>query len=194
MAGLRTRKLNIVDRALGKGRQEVVSQSAFAHLFSEFVQYSQARSITASELERRLEDAGVGIGVRILELASLRDGKTRRETRMLGILQYVHTTIWKALFGKSADALEKVVENEDEFMISEQEPLVNQYISVPAHLPNLNCAAFAAGIIRGALESAGFPAAVQAHTVAADAGGSRTVFLIKFAPEVLARERSLASA
>lgn len=154
----------------------------------------RADAARAERSTRRLEDAGVGIGVRILELASLRDGKTRRETRMLGILQYVHTTIWKALFGKSADALEKVVENEDEFMISEQEPLVNQYISVPAHLPNLNCAAFAAGIIRGALESAGFPAAVQAHTVAADAGGSRTVFLIKFAPEVLARERSLASA
>jgi hypothetical protein len=32
---------------------QVVSQSAFAHLFSEFIQYSQARSSTASELERR---------------------------------------------------------------------------------------------------------------------------------------------
>lgn len=130
----------------------------------------------------------------MLELVSVRDGKTRRETRMLGILQYTHTTIWKALFGKNADALEKVVENEDEFMISEQEPLVNQYISVPTNLPNLNCAAFVAGIIRGVLESSGFPATVQAHTVAIDSGGSRTVFLIKFAPEVLARERSLSGA
>ncbi|KAJ1631187.1 NO signaling/Golgi transport ligand-binding domain-containing protein, partial [Pavlovales sp. CCMP2436] len=171
-----------------------VSQSAFAHLFSEFIQYTQARSSTASELERRLEEAGVGIGVRVLELVSLRDGKTRRETRMLGILQYINSNIWKALFGKSADALEKSVENEDEFMIWEAEPLVNQYISVPSTLPNLNCAAFVAGIIRGVLESAGFPATVQAHTVPNDNGGSRTVFLIKFAQEVLAREKILASA
>jgi hypothetical protein len=49
-------------------------------------------------------------------------------------------------------------------MIWEAEPLVNTYISVPSNLPNLNCAAFVAGIIRGVLESAGFPATVQAHT------------------------------
>jgi hypothetical protein len=136
----------------------------------------------------------VGIGVRVLELVSLRDGKTRRETRMLGILQYVNSTLWKSLFGKSADALEKVVDNEDEFMIFESEPIVNQYISVPSDLSSLNCAAFVAGIIRGALDSAGFPANVQAHTVAMDNGGSRTVYVIKFDQEVLAREKALANA
>jgi len=171
-----------------------VSQSAFSHLFSEFVQYCQARSSTASELEKKLEEAGATIGVRVLELVNLRDGKTRRETRMLGMLQYVHTSLWKSLFGRAADGLEKVVESEDEFMISETEPLVNQFISVPPNLSNLNCAAFVAGIVRGALEAAGFPASVTAHTVALDTGGSRTVFLVKFEPEVLAREKSLAGA
>jgi hypothetical protein len=34
---------------------------------------------------------------------------------------------------------------------------------------------------------------VQAHTVPLDNGGSRTVYLIKFAQEVLARERALAN-
>lgn len=135
----------------------------------------------------------MGIGVRMLELVSVRDGKTRRETRILGMLQYTQTTIWKALFGRSADALEKVVDKEGEYMISEHEPLVNQFISVPPSLANLNCAAFVAGIVRGVLDASGFPAHVQAHTVALDSGGARTVFLIRFSPEVLARERSLSA-
>lgn len=203
-----------------------VSQSAFAYLFSEFIQYSQARSVTANELElkcaprahtlctslaspasalrldraralpppppppARLEEAGAAIGVRVLELVALRDGKTRRETRMQSMLQYINSTVWKVLFGKAADALSKSVENEDEYMISELDPLVNQFISVPPSLPNLNCAAFVAGIVRGILEASGFPARVTAHTDPSEA--SRTILLIKFAPEVIAREKALA--
>ena len=29
----------------------------------------------------------------------------RRETRLLGILNFVHTTVWKSLFGKVRDSL-----------------------------------------------------------------------------------------
>ena len=48
---------------------------------------------------RRLKDAGEGIGRRVLELASHRDKSHKRETRMLGILQFVTTNVWKMLFG-----------------------------------------------------------------------------------------------
>lgn len=96
-------------------------------------------------------------------------------------------------------------------MIIDNEPLVNAYISVPKEMSQLNCAAFAAGIIEGVCDGAGFPARVTAHTVG-DTGGSgsnngsggtgadggrgeggemwpgRTVFLVKFQPEVLERE------
>ena len=94
-------------------------------------------------------------------------------------------------------------------MIIDNEPLVNAYISVPKEMSQLNCAAFAAGIIEGVCDGAGFPARVTAHTVGDTAGGSngsgsggtggtgaadgemwpgRTVFLVKFQPEVLERE------
>lgn len=38
----------------------------------------------------------------------------RRETRILGMLYYVNTTVWKYLFGKPADSLEKSTDNPDE--------------------------------------------------------------------------------
>ena len=52
----------------------------------------------------------MGIGRRVLELACLRDKSSRRETRILGILQFIQSTIWKMLFGAAADSLEKAVD------------------------------------------------------------------------------------
>ncbi|KAL1529756.1 hypothetical protein AB1Y20_000692 [Prymnesium parvum] len=171
-----------LDRPLPRGKTEV-GLSAFAFLFSEFIQYSQTRVNTADELQHKLEEAGVGIGRRVLELACLRDKSSRRETRILGILQFIQSTVWKMLFGTTADSLEKAVDQDDEFMIVEKSPLVNAFISSAP----CNCAAFTAGIVRGVLEGAQFPAQVSAREYA----DTRTVILIKFAPEVVEREKRI---
>jgi trafficking protein particle complex subunit 5 len=89
-------------------------------------------------------------------------------------------------------------------MITDNEPLVNSYISIPKEMSQLNCAAFVAGIIEGVCDGAGFSTrGVTAHWVdegeaAAGAGKDggqmwpgKTIFLIKFAPEVLEREELL---
>ncbi len=47
---------------------------------------------------------------------------------------------------------------EDEYMISDYDLFVNKFISVPKDMGQLNCAAYVAGIVKGALEGAGFPA------------------------------------
>ncbi|GJP38049.1 hypothetical protein CLOM_g22482 [Closterium sp. NIES-68] len=182
---------NIVDRPLSRGKSEV-SLSALAFLFSEMVQYSQTRVNNIAELERKLEDLGYGIGLRMLELLVQREKGNRRETRVLGILSFVHSTVWKALFGKVADSLEKSTEHEDEYMISEKELLVNRFISVPRDMGAFNCGAFVAGIVKGVLDNAGFPARVTAHYVQVEGQHRpRTTILIKFADEVLAREARL---
>ena len=166
--------------------KESVSLSAFGFfLFSEFIQYSQQRVNTAEELERKLEEAGVGIGHRALELGCLREKSSRRETRMLGILQFITSVVWKMLFGSAAKdsvSLEKSVEQDDEFMIVEKQPIVTTYISSAP----CSCAAFVAGIVRGVLEGAQFPARVTAHEEE-----DRTVILIKFSAEVIERENRL---
>ena len=81
-------------------------------------------------------------------------------------------------------------------MISDNEPLVNQYISVPREMSQLNCAAFVAGIIEGVCDGAGFATrGVSAHWLGKvenlkerECGPGKTVFLIRFREDVLERE------
>lgn len=176
--------------SLTKARGEV-SLSAFAFLFSEMVQYFQNRVDSVTGLEKRLEEVGFGIGLRVSELVGIREKATKRETRIVNILQYISNTVWKHLFNKAADNLERSMENEDEYMIHENLPVTNTFISVPSDMGQLNCASFLAGIIAGVLDSARFEARVTAHLVAMEGGVDRTVFLVKFDPEVMSREKRL---
>eukprot|EP00026_Physarum_polycephalum_P019239 Phypoly_transcript_21156.p1 GENE.Phypoly_transcript_21156~~Phypoly_transcript_21156.p1 ORF type:complete len:192 (+),score=11.20 Phypoly_transcript_21156:47-622(+) len=185
--------LNIVDRPLSRGKSEV-SLSAFAYLFSELIQYTQNRVSHVNDLERRLADIGYSVGARILELYCFRERSSKRETKLLGILSFVYSTVWKVLFGKQADSLEKSTEQEDEYMISDNAILVNKFISTPKDLGGLNCAAIVAGIVEGILDGAEFPARVTAHTVPVEGQKiPKTVILIKFNPEVIERDRRLTS-
>lgn len=109
---------------------------------------------------------------------------------MLGVLQFVHSIIWRQIFGKQADGLEKSRDSEYEYMIIDNMPLVSQFISVPKEMSQLNCGAFAAGIIEAVLDGYQFTAKVTAHTVETDEFPLRTVFLVKFEPEVVTRELS----
>ena len=128
---------NIYDRPLNKTRTAEVSASTFAFLFSEIVQYMQKRVSGIDGLERRyvqtisltpirltifqsLNTLGYRIGTRVLELMAWRvesaSKAPKREIRFLPVLMSIHTNVWKAVFGKPADAIEKSVQNEDECM------------------------------------------------------------------------------
>ena len=61
-----------------------VSASAFAYVYSELVQYHQNRVDSISELERRLESSGYGVGLKVLELLAYRS----REVSLLLILYW----------------------------------------------------------------------------------------------------------
>ena len=54
--------------------------------------------------------------------------------------------------------LQKSVESDSEYMIHDNDPIVNKFVSVPKEMGSLDCAAFMAGIIKGMLDSAGFGA------------------------------------
>ena len=60
-----------------------MSLSAFALLYSEIVQYHQNRVSSISELERRLESAGYGVGFKVLELLAYRSREVRSSSILL---------------------------------------------------------------------------------------------------------------
>jgi hypothetical protein len=98
-------------------------------------------------------------------------------------------------------------------MISDNDPILTRYISVPKELSQLNCNAFIAGIVEACLDGYQFvsgldhirgerdlltltclfcqPARVTAHTVPIDGFPQRTTILIKLDKEVLQREELL---
>lgn len=166
---------NILDRPLSKGRSEF-NLASFSFLMSEIIQYSHKRSDSISDLEMKLAEIGRRVGDRALELLCLRERAPKRETKLNAILLFVHTVVWKSLFGKQADLLEKDGDTEDTYMISDRDMIVNKFVSVPRELGSLNCAAFVAGIVEAVLDGAHFPARVTAHSVVEKG----TTLLIKF--------------
>jgi len=185
-----------LSRPLPRTGERSVSGSAFAFLFAEMITYYQARIQSASELETRLSAAGESVGQRLWDVVSLRDRPAKRELTVVNVLQFISGSVWQQLFGKPADALEKSTDPSHgplAFMIREEDPLTNHYISMPKELARLNVASYVAGILTGMLNTAGFLVSeVQAVTVPATGTNPRdgVVFLIKFDASVAARESS----
>ncbi|XP_077981505.1 trafficking protein particle complex subunit 5-like [Glandiceps talaboti] len=178
------RKSSILDRPLSKGKAEI-NISPFALLFSEMVQYCQNRVYTVPELQTKLSELGQHVGFRMLDLLFLREKNFKRETKLLNMLLFIKTTLWKTLFGKEADKLEHANDDEKTYYIIEKESLVNKFISVPKDKGGLNCAAFTAGIVEAVLNGCNFPAKVTAHW------HKGTTLMIKFEESVIARDKSL---
>jgi len=88
----------------------------------------------------------------------------------MNVLQFVSSGVWKSLFGKAADSLERSIDHADEFMIIDYEPITSTFVSVPTDLGQLSADAYVSGIIAGVLEGAGFAARVTAHNVDVEEG------------------------
>ncbi|KAI8622980.1 putative SPP30 protein [Xylariaceae sp. FL1651] len=198
LSGLRypTNGKTIYHRPLNRSKTAELSGASFAYLFSEMVSYASKKIESIQDLEKRLNVQGHPIGLKLLDLLIYRE-PARSQTRPLNIITLLHfikINVWQHLFGQAADGLEKSSDpsKPDEYMIIDNEPLVNRYISVPRDMSQLNCAAYVAGIIEGVCDGSAFPARVTAHSVGKQEEGEmwpgRTVFLVKFAPEVMERE------
>ncbi|TDZ40096.1 Transport protein particle subunit trs31 [Colletotrichum sidae] len=186
----------IYHRPLNRTKTAELSQSSFAYLFSEMISYAQRNVKDISELEQRLNVQGHSIGLKLLDLLLFREPpRTQvRPLTIIALLHFIKQSCWQHLFARQADRLEKSADpaKPDEYMIIDNEPLVNAYISVPREMSQLNCAAFVAGIVEGICDGAGFPARVTAHNIAtkddSEMWPGKTVFLVKFRSEVLERE------
>lgn len=179
------RRPSILDRSLTKPRNDKVSLAAFSFLFCEMVQYTQKRVSDLGDLELQLNEFGYRMSHRILELVVWRD-KLGRPKDVLSCLIFINSHVWKALFGKPADSLEKSTEHENECMlfdadmISDNDPLVGRFVSIPKEMSFFSCGAFVGGIVQGILDASGFPCKVTAHSTATAEFPTRTTLLMKF--------------
>ncbi|KAK5725735.1 Trafficking protein particle complex subunit 31 [Elasticomyces elasticus] len=200
----------IYDRNLSRTQTTPTSLPAFAYLFNTLITHHHSQSGSVSEIETRLNRAGYPIGIKLLDLLLYRQQTAtqrpaQRPTRILELLQFVHTTLWRALFNRTADALEQSTSKKNEYMIVDNEPVVNTYISIPREMSQLNCAAFIAGVIEGLCDAAGFAMeGVTAHwaheqAVKAEEGAvvneemwpGKTIFLLRFGEGSVQRDDAI---
>lgn len=104
---------NILDVSLTQARGEV-NADAYLALFSELVSYCRDRVESVVALQEKLSALGYHIGRRSLDLVVAREKISRRETRLLNILNFIALTLWTFLYGRQADSLKKVRESESE--------------------------------------------------------------------------------
>lgn len=93
LANLRP-KSSVLDKAINKGKSEV-SLSIFALLFSEIVQYSQKNCNSVADLSDKLHKLGMDVGSRLLDLYVFREKNSKRETKLINMLLFIKTTLWK---------------------------------------------------------------------------------------------------
>lgn len=96
------------------------------------------------------------VGHRVTDLLVVREKGGKREIKLLNILLFIKSTVWKSLFGREADKLEHANDDERTYYIIEKEAIVNKFISVPKDKGSLNCASFIAGIVEAILCDCGF--------------------------------------
>ncbi|KIW21444.1 hypothetical protein PV08_02024 [Exophiala spinifera] len=203
-----TRK-TIYDRNLNRSRNAELSRASFAYLFMEMVSYAHRRVKGIQDFEKRLNEQGYPLGLKLLDLllyrtspagsssssssstSSTSGSGASRPLRLLPLLTLLTTKLYPLLFSRPADSLEQSTTNPGEYMIIDNTPLTNQYISVPKEMSQLSVAAYIAGIIEGVCDGAGFECKASAHNTATDVWPNRTVFLIKFEDSVLEREKEL---
>ncbi|XP_046422694.1 trafficking protein particle complex subunit 5 isoform X2 [Neodiprion virginianus] len=155
-------RTSILDKSLSKGKSEV-SLSCYALLFSELVQYCQNRVYTVPELQNKLAEMGAEVGHRMTDLLVMREKSGKREVKLLSVLLFIKSTVWKSLFGREADKLEHANDDDRTYYIIEKEALVNKFVSVPKDKGSLNCASFTAGIVEAILSDCGFVVDMYIH-------------------------------
>ena len=106
--------------ARSKSSPDVVSLSAFGFLFSELVQYSQNKIEHSADLEATLKEFGISVGRRVVEMHAFRSRSFKRETTIVGMLQFISNVIFKSLLGKTADNIQQSLNSNKEYMLHEK--------------------------------------------------------------------------
>ena len=79
-----------------------------------------------------MDHVGFEIGYKITEYLYPKVKPGKRPTKLMDVLQFISSSVWKFLFGKNIDSLERGTESNNEYMLTDFNPLCSKYISVPS--------------------------------------------------------------
>lgn len=185
------RRTSIYDKNLKQKKE--VSESAFLFLFSEMVQYCLKKD--KSTLAEQLEELGYPIGPKFLELLCFRDKGCKKELKIVEILFFISKSLWPCAFNKTISSIEQHAEYNHMYMLKEENSLCNRYACLHRGQKSVNCSAFAAGLVEGLLNAAGFSCRVIAYFDSDDGKGEnfeeKTTYVIYFAPEIVERDAKI---
>ena len=180
-------KRTIYDKSL-KPRSEM-NLSTFSFLFSEIINYYLTSKTL--DIEADLMSLGESIGPRVLELVNMREKNFKREKKHLEMIKFVAYQVWKTLFGKGIDNIERLSHSASSYLLIENSPIVLRYIPESSDKKNPTCAVFVGGIIKGILDAADFPAKIEVQSPPNDGRSvyPKTVYIVEFEDFVIQREK-----
>ena len=173
-------KKSIYDKKLTSLRPQITMNS-FCLLLAEIAQYYLK---IGRPYEEELLKLGENIGYRVIELIYARDKSLKRETKHIEMLRFVVNNVWKFMFDKVAENLERSKALETQFMIKDSGIPILKFIS---EMYQDKIGSFLGGIIKGVLCSAGFTCKVECHK---DKDKNQIVFIIDFDQSVIDREKT----
>lgn len=154
--------------------------SLLSFLMNEILSLFLQSATGMDQVERKIKDLGASVGIRAFEALAIREKFTKRENTIAGMLTLISNQLFKSLFGRVADSIERNTENSTDFMIWENCPVHCQWLSpVPKDYGEFTPAVFTAGVIESVLNASNFPCTVTAHPYASGMFPNRTVYLIK---------------
>lgn len=66
--------------------------------------------------------------MRLLDLIYYREKKDKRETKFLEQLTFIKKHVWKSIYGKEADSVEKHATDPLLYYIIEKDPIINKFL------------------------------------------------------------------
>lgn len=76
--------------------------------------------------------------MRLLDLTYYREKKDKRETKFLEQLTFIKKYVWKNIYGKEADSVEKHATDPLLYYIIEKDPIINKFL--PKDRSDYSCA------------------------------------------------------
>ncbi|KAM0683016.1 Trafficking protein particle complex subunit 31 [Mitosporidium daphniae] len=148
---------------LGRKRSEPLSLPLYELMLSSVIQQMKRNVTSVQELEEKLHELGQTIGYSLAEIFFWKERSGRRDQQLLPLLLRIKSSFWKEFFGVPADALERSLEKDNEFMLMDENPVLFRNMSLPRDLLSFNPCAWIAGMLQAMITSCGFKCSVSAH-------------------------------